>query len=162
MYSRLKLNNLTLWSLSKKLIEGKSLKWWHVCKPLVPCSQKKKSHQGFRQAALSIWILHKNIRDVEQLLVFDIREKLLKCVYFASLCLIQFGICALHDFCLMVDSSFLVQSYTPIHIHTYTYIFIHTHRTNRVDGQKFLARTLLFLCCSCLKHMFNILLDLKT
>lgn len=86
MYSRLKLNNLTLCSLSKKLIEGKSLKWWHVCKPLVPCSHRK-SHQGFRQAAVSTAALRENIHRVQQLLGSDSRGKLLKHICFASLCI---------------------------------------------------------------------------
>lgn len=95
-----------------------------MCVSLLSPAAKKKSHQGFRQAALNIWILHKNIHDVEQLLVFDIREKLLKYVYFASLCIISFGICALQDFYFMVDSSFMVQSYAPMHMHTHIYIYL--------------------------------------
>lgn len=98
-----------------------------MCVSLLSPAAKKKSHQGFRQAALSIWILHKNIRDVEQLLVFDIREKLLECVYFASLYVRSFGTCALHDFCLLVDSSFVVQLDTHAHI----YICTHTDTKNK-------------------------------
>lgn len=80
------------------------------------------------------------------------------CLFYLFLCKIIWNMCF---------ARLLSPGIRPLwcnYIHTHTYIFVHTQtqRTNRLDGQKFLARTLLFLCCSCLKHMFNILLDLKT